>query len=241
MKIKHKEQSAMKLFRLRGVLLLAVFVAALALSAVAAADETPLNLPFTAGEKFSGKSEGEPEFVSSNGTVICKEAKAVEAESAYESNLPPLGKFKIDFTGCTDKTVKEPCTGLGEASGTILVGGTFHLVWDEEGATFELTVGTLFLVNTVHFICGIAVLFTVEGEQLCLDLKPTESSKTHSFHCVANGLKQKDSWCKKDVAGCKELVVPVLKTSINEAVPGESAELALGNVTQAASIAAMAL
>jgi hypothetical protein len=226
---------------LLGVLLVAAFVAALALSAVAAADETPLNLPFTAGEKFSGKSEGEPEFISSNGTIICKEAKGVEAESAYESNLPPLGKFKIDLTGCKDKLGGTECTGLGEAAGTILVGGTFHLVWDEEGATFELTVGTLFLVSTVHLICGTTVLFTLEGEMLCLDLKPTESSKTHSFHCVANGVKQKDAWCKKDISGCKELVVPVLKTSINEAVPGETALLALGNLTQANPIAAMAL
>jgi hypothetical protein len=231
----------MKRFSLRGVLLLAVFVAALAMSAVAAADETPLNLPFTAGEKISGKSEGEPEFLSSNGTVICKEANAVEAESAYESNLPPLGKFKISFTGCRDKvSLATTCTGLGDAAGTILVVGTFHLVWDEEGTTFELTVGTLFLVNAVHFSCAL-ILFKVEGEQLCLDLKPTELSKTHSFHCVANGVKQADSWCKKDVAGCKELVIPVLKTSINEAVPGESAWLGLLNFTQAASIAAMAL
>jgi hypothetical protein len=240
MKTKHKEQLAMRRFSLRGVVLLAVFVAALALSAVAAADETPLNLPFTAGEKFSGKSEGEPEFLSSNGTVICKEANGVEAESAYESNLPPLGKFKISFTGCRDKFLGTPCTGLGDPEKTILVTGTFHLVWDEEKTTFELTVGTLFLVNPVHFSCAM-ILFKVEGEQLCLDLKPTELSKTHSFHCVANGVKQNDSWCKKDVAGCKELVIPVLKTSINEAVPGESAELALGNSTQAVANAAMAL
>jgi hypothetical protein len=230
----------MRLLRLHGVVLLAVFAVALALSAVAAADETPLNLPFTAGEKFSGKSEGEPEFISSNGTVICKEANAVEAESAYESNLPPLGKFKLTLTGCKAKSFGTPCTGLGDAEGTILLAGTFHLVWDEEGTKFELTVGTLLLVSPAHFSCSL-ILFKVEGEQLCLDLKPTELSKTHSLHCVANGVKQNDSWCKKDVAGCKELVIPLFKTAVNEGVPGESAWLSLLNITEAAANAAMAL
>jgi len=231
----------MKRFRLLGLLLVALFVAAMAMSAVAVADETPLNLPFKAGETFTGKSEGEPEFNSSNGTVICKEATALLAENTIESNLPPLGKFQIHFSVCRDKILGTVCTGLGEAAGTILAGGTWHLVWDEKGATFELTVATLFLVATVHFSCGV-VLFKVEGEQLCLDLKPTELSKTHSFHCIANGAKQEDSWCKKDVAGCKELVTPILKTSVNEAVAQESAELALAQWTvDGEAIAAMAL
>jgi hypothetical protein len=230
----------MKRFRLLGLLLVALFVAAMAMSAVAAADETPLNLPFTA-ETFTGKSEGEPKFISSAGTVICKEATALLAENTIESNLPPLGKFQIHFSGCRNETTGVVCTGLGETAGTILAKGTWHLVWDEKGATFELTVATLFLVEAVHFNCEL-VLFKVEGEQLCLDLKPTELSKTHSFHCIANGAKQEDSWCKKDVAGCKELVTPTLKTSINEAVAQESAELALGQWTvDGEAIAAMAL
>jgi len=229
----------MKRFRLLGLLLVALFVAAMAMSAVAAADETPLNLPFTAGETFTGKSEGAPEFISATGAVVCLEATALLPENTIESNLPPLGKFQIHFLDC--KLGSAVCTGLGENSGIILAKGTWHLVWDEKGATFELTVATLFLVETVHFTCG-ALLIKVEGEQLCLDLKPTELSKTHSFHCIANGTKQEDSWCKKDVSGCKELVTPVLKASVNEAVPAESAELALGQWTvDGVAIAAMAL
>jgi len=231
----------MKRFRLLGLLLVALFVAAIAVSAVAAADETPLNLPFKAGETFTGKSEGEPKFISSAGTVICKEATGLLPDNTIESNLPPLGKFGIHFSVCRDELTGTVCTGLGEAAGTILVNGTWHLVWDEKGATFELTVATLFLVEMVHFACG-PLLFNVEGEQLCLDLKPTELSKTHSFHCIANGPKQEDSWCKKDVAGCKELVKPLLKASVNEAVAQESAELALGQWTvDGEAIAAMAL
>jgi hypothetical protein len=222
----------MKRFRLLGLLLVALFVAAMAMSAVAtAADETPLNLPFKAGETFTGKSEGEPEFKNSNGTVVCKEGVSLLAGNTIDSNLPPLGKFEIHFSGCKQPAINQPCTGLGETEGTILVKGTWHLVWDEKGATFELTVATLFLIEPVHFNCTALVLLKVEGEQLCLDLKPTELSKTHTFHCIANETKQEDSWCKKDVAGCKELVTPKLLTSVNEAAAKESAELALGSWT----------
>jgi hypothetical protein len=103
-------------------------------------------------------------------------------------------------------------------------------------------VATLFLVAPVHLNCTALVLFKVEGELLCLDLKPTELSKTHSFHCIANGTKQEDSWCKKDVGGCKELVIPKLNESVNEAAAKEIAELALGSWTvDGEPIAAMAL
>lgn len=232
----------MKRFRLLGLLLVALFVAAMAMSAVAAADETPLNLPFKAGETFTGKSEGATEFNSSNGTVICLEGTALLPENTIESNLPPLGKFGIHFSDCLDKATKAKCTGLGETEGTILVQGTWHLVWDEKGAAFELTVATLFLVEPVHFNCTALILIKVEGEQLCLDLEPTKLSVTHSFHCIANGTKQEESWCKKDVAGCKELVTPILKSSTNEAAAKESAELALGSWTvDKEPIAAMAL
>jgi len=46
----------MKRFRLLGIVLVAVFASAMAMSAVAAADETPLNLPFTAGEHLPVKA-----------------------------------------------------------------------------------------------------------------------------------------------------------------------------------------
>jgi hypothetical protein len=104
------------------------------MSAVAAADETPLNLPFKAGETFTGKSEGvEPRFIISSGTIICTAAVSLLAENTIESNLPPLGKFQIHFSGCRDEGTGQKCTGLGETpEGTILVGGTWHLVWDEK-------------------------------------------------------------------------------------------------------------
>jgi hypothetical protein len=238
---RHKEHSVMKRFRLLGTLLVAVFATAMAMSAVAAADETPLNLPFKAGEVFTGKSEGEPKFISSNGTVACKEATSLLAENTIESNLPPLGKFQIRFLGCKDEATGTTCTGLGDTAGTVLYGGTWHLVWDEKGATFELTVALLFLIAPVHFNCSV-VLIKLEGELLCLELKSTELSKTHSYHCIANGTTQEDSWCKKDVAGCKELVKPLFKCSVNEAEGTPCAVLGLGSWTvDGEAIAAMAL
>jgi hypothetical protein len=231
----------MKRFRLLGLLLVAVFAAALVMSAAAAANETPLNLPFKVGEAFTGKSEGEPKFISSSGTLVCKEGISLLAENTIESNLPPLGKFQIRFSGCKDEATGATCTGLGETAGTILYGGTWHLVWDEKG-TFELTVALLFLIAPVHYNCTALVLFKVEGELLCLELKPTELSKTHSYHCIANGTTQEDSWCKKDVAGCKELMTPVFKCSVNEAEGKPCAVLGLGSWTvDGEAIAAMAL
>jgi len=107
------------------------------------------------------------------------------AENTIESNLPPLGKFQMHFTGCKDKGTGATCTGLGEAAGVSLVGGTWHLVWDEKaGSAFELTVATLFLLNAAHFNCTALVLLKLEGEQLCLDLDPLTLSKTHEFHCI---------------------------------------------------------
>jgi hypothetical protein len=234
----------MKRFTLLGVVLIAIFAASAALSAVAFADETPLDLPFVANETMTGKSEGEPEFKSSNGTVICKEATE---EGNIESNLPPLGLFHIHFKGCKDKATGVTCTGLGEESGVILVLGKWHLVWDEKlKAKYELHTATLFLVEPVHFTCFI-VLIEVKGETLCLDLKEEESEKTHSFHCVGEESEKKflqnDEWCKKDVkAECVELITPKLETSINHEAFGGSFELALGNASRAKEkVAAMKL
>ena len=170
------------------------------------------------------------------------------AENTIESNLPPLGKFQMHFTGCKDKGTGATCTGLGEAAGVSLVGGTWHLVWDEKaGSAFELTVATLFLLNAAHFNCTALVLLKLEGEQLCLDLDPLTLSKTHEFHCIVKKatepIEQEDTWCKKDVAKvCTELVTPKLNTSVNEAAGKASALLSLGSWTvDGVAISAMPL
>lgn len=231
-----------RLFRLLGALFAMVVAVGMMLASTVLGDTTPLILPFTAGLAFTGENNTElpalPEFISSNGTVVCLTAPA---SGTIDSNLPPLGTFHIEFKDCLDKTTKAKCTGEGEAIGVILVLGTWHLPWDEEGSTFELHVGTLFLIELVSFHCTALVLLEVKGSELCLDLKPEESNKIHSFHCIALGTKQMDSWCVKDESGCKELMTPLLLTSVNKAPFKESAELALGETISVNALATMAL
>jgi hypothetical protein len=66
------------------------------------------------------------------------------------------------------------CTGLGEATGVILVSGESHLAVDTE--TPALGAGILLLVNTVHFSCF--VLIEVTGQELCL-AKPVNTFAKH--------------------------------------------------------------
>lgn len=230
----------MRSFRLLGMMLVAMFALLAVLSTVALADETPLVLPFEAGQALTGTNVGKPQFINPNGTVICESASALETN--IESNLPPLGKFHIHFKGCKDKTTGATCTGLGEELGIILVLGTWHLVWDEKSPTFELHVATLFLIETVHFNCTALVLLEVKGEQLCLDLEPEVSKTTHEFHCFQKEGKQEDQWCKKDLsAECMELVTPILLTSVNHGTAKESAEEALGTFTYPVAVATHSL
>lgn len=222
-----------------GALLVSVFAVAAMSSAAAFGDETPLDLPFTANEVVEGSGQGS-EFISSLGTITCAEASILESD--IESNLPPLGAFHIDYSGCKDKGTGTTCTGLGEAGGVILTLGTWHLVWDKEEASFELHTATLFLISPVHFNCSIVVLVEAKGEQLCLDLNPEEARRLHSFHCIASGASQKGSWCKKDVEEtCVGSVVPKLEASVNHAAFQPSAYLALGSIVTAEPIAAMLL
>jgi len=90
-----------------------------------------------------------------------------------------LGPFTIDFKGCKDPTTGATCTGLGEASGVILVTGEAHLVVDVESPA--LGAGLLFLISTVHYSCSI-ILVELKGEVLCL-IKPV-ATKTAHFEIV---------------------------------------------------------
>lgn len=233
----------MRRLKLLGLALLAVFASAAALSSSALALELPENLPVSESTRtFTGKNEGETEFKTVGiAPVKCTEVTGEGSEEAKK----PLGTVHFDFKNCTteESGLKVKCTGLGETtSGTILVLGTWHLVFDrKKGGTFaELTTGPLFLISLVHFSCSSLILVEVHGEQLCLHLKATEKSTTHSFHCVVAGTtenEQSEEWCKKDVAGaCTEPVVPRLRASVNHAAEVESAELALGNSKYAVEI-----
>jgi hypothetical protein len=235
-----------KRFSLLSLGLLAVFVAAAAMATSAFAVQ-PSNLP-TGVKAFTGVSEGETVYHGAEGDIKCPEASGTGEET---SNEPPLGPFHIDFKGCNTVVagVVVKCTGLGEATaGTILVLGTWHLVFDREvGHAFTgLTVASLFLVNTVHFTCSVLLLET-KGEVLCLDLKPTENVAKHSFHCTgANATTANEEWCMggEDVLGTEsmcigEWLLPKLEESVNHTPFKTATELALGNSTYGVAVAGM--
>jgi len=225
----------MKRFSLLGLGLLVVLVATAA-AATSALAVQPSNLP-TGVKKYTGAAEGETEFHSSQGIVICKTAASEGGEET--SNEPPTGPFHIAFKECKNKETGIVCTGLGDGSGIILALGTTKLVFDRPaGGTFtELTTATLFLVNTVHFSCSGLILIEVKGEVVCLDLKPTEANTKHSFHCTGRvnaetkKLESNEEWCKGgDVASaCVEPTKPKLEESVNHAAFTEAVQLGLGN------------
>jgi len=233
----------MKRFSLLALGLLAVLVAAAAMATSAFAVQ-PSNLP-TGVKAFTGVSEGATVYHSESGNIKCPEATGTGEET---SNEPPLGPFHIDFTNCESETLKTKCTGLGEATtGTILVLGTWHLVFDREvGKAFSgLTVATLFLTNLVHFSCGALVLVETKGEVLCLDLKPTEANAKHSYHCTGvatNPPAANEEWCMggETAEACTgEWLLPKLEESTNHAAFKGATELALGITTYAVAVTGM--
>jgi hypothetical protein len=76
-----------------------------------------------------------------------------------------LGTFHFDLLQCKiNSPIAAECTGLGEAAGTVLALGTYHLVFD---SLILLGAAVLLLFNEAHFACSI-VLVKVKGELLCL-------------------------------------------------------------------------
>jgi len=231
----------MKRFSMLALGLMAVLVAAAAMATSAFAVQ-PSNLP-TGVKAFTGASEGKTIYHSESGDIECETAAGTGEET---SNEPPLGPFHIDFHKCKLVGLGTICTGLGElTAGDILVLGTWHLVFDREvGKAFTgLTVGTLFLVNLVHFSCGALILIETKGEVLCLDLKPTEANTKHSYHCTgASATKANEEWCMGgEVAeACTgEWLLPELEESVNHAPFKLATELALGNATYAVAVTGM--
>jgi len=235
----------MKRLGLLGFGLLTVLAAAAAMATSAFAVQ-PSNLP-EGVKKYTGVSEGETEFHSSSGIVVCKTASSENGEET--SNLPPSGPFHIDFKECKNKETGITCTGLGEAAGIILALGTTKLVFDKPaGGSFELlTTATLFTVTLLHFNCSALVLIEVKGDVVCLDLKATENVVTHSFHCTGRvnaetkKVESNEEWCMGgDVNNaCVESLKPVLLESVNHNPFTEAVQLGLGNTTYSVPVTGM--
>jgi hypothetical protein len=235
----------MKRFSLLGLGLLAVLMSAAAMATSAFAVQ-PSNLPEGA-KQFAGTNEGTTVFHNlTAGDITCTTASSLEgAENEETSNLPPLGPFHIHFKECVAAATGSTCTGLGETTaGTILVLGTWHLMFDRpRGGSFTgLTTAVLYLLSpTVVFHCTALVLVEVKGEALCLHLKAEETNKFHSFHCTGEGDNPNDEWCKGgDVGGtCVEPTVPSLLGSVNKAAFTTSLELALADTNYLVAITGM--
>jgi hypothetical protein len=169
--------------------------------------------------------------------VTCTTAKG---EGVEETSKPPKGTAHGTAENCTSKagglTVK--CTGLGDATGVVLVLGTGAMVFDKLiGKAFEgLTTAVLAKNEAVHFACGGLVLVEVlPGETLCLALNPTVKSATHEGHCIgeiSGGVPKPIEGWGTDVGGVfTGGKVPVLLASINHGAAVPALQLGLGTVT----------
>ena len=233
-----------RLFRLLGGLFVTVVVVSTMLATSAFGATQPTQEPFEKGETFTGENDGtgedaEPQFNSSTGTVVCKEATA---EGTIESNSPPLGTFHIHFAGCKDKGTGATCTGSGENAGIILVLGTWHLPWDETSTNWELTCRDPVLNRRSALPVHSAGLNQRQGQSALLRLRTRILKEIHLFHCLSNGNSQTDTWCTADKAGsCMELETPLLLSSTNHATFKEAAELALGSVKTTRKVATVEL
>lgn len=216
----------MRRLKFLGLVLVAVFASAAALSTSAYAVSLPENLPLTStGGKITGNSEGEPSL---NGAteIKCKEAPSEGTEEAGKEGVAPAGTYHITFKGCSTLSGLVKCNSLGDASGVILALGTWKLVFDVISP--ELLTATVFTQEVIHIECS-TTLVEVKGSVLCLDLKPTESNVTHSFHCIAEKAKATEKhYFSKDPGGT-EVAVQLL-CALNHGAFEECAELALGSV-----------
>src|SRR6202035_2679913 len=152
----------MRRFKLLGLALMAVFIAAVAVVGTASA-ALPKVLP-EAAKNWTGASDGGGIVLLGSADITCTEAPAT---GTLEANKP-LGSFHIEFKNCTTEKGAIKCTGLGDSAGVILALGTWHLVFDN---LTTLSVATLSLFEKIHLNCSALVLVLVSGELVCLGLK----------------------------------------------------------------------
>jgi hypothetical protein len=148
-----------------------------ALTAGTASAELPqlLNAAGTAvtSESYTGESGATKLRTLGGSETNCETSTAEGTLEREATSKGYLGPFHIMFNKCTSPTIfgTATCTGANEVTGTILVLGTAHLVYD---ILTTLGVGVLFLLNELHFTCslaGVNELVLVKGSVICL-IKP---------------------------------------------------------------------
>jgi hypothetical protein len=235
----------MRRITMLGAMLAIVLVGASVLANVAPAAEVPENLPFSATARgFTTASVGTPRLNSGADNVECEKAEGSGTEEPGAAGVAPHGAFHITLTKCKESLFGQTCTGTGDAAGSVLVLGTYQLVWDRKnGGSFELTVATVFFVKTA-FDCTALAKLEFEGSQVCLDKRPTESNVTHEFQCVPTaekGATQSEEYCLVDEGGKCTWIKPNLSGRLNSAKNEPAAEEASGTNTFTEAIAADAL
>jgi hypothetical protein len=225
---------------LMGVVVLSGFVSAMASAAL------PVILnkakAVAGAVTFSGTSTKETtlSILKESLKVLCGTTKS---EGEFEAGKP-LGPFHIHFTKCTTN-LGGTCTGLGDETGSILVLGIAHIVYDT--LTPALGAAVLFLIEpTVHFSCtvaGITKLILVKGENLCLITPINSLATTFTVKCEASKSTAGDPlevvyW---NEAGTEVNIKEGLLSSQNDGTSFEmSAEEGLGEFTTAEQVEIMA-
>jgi hypothetical protein len=224
---------------LMGVVVLSGFVSAMASAALPVilnkAKEVAGAVTFSGATVLTTKLA----ILGSSLQVECGETKS---EGEFEAKKP-LGPFHIHFTKCKTN-LGGVCTGLGDETGSILVLGIAHIVYDT--LTPALGAAVLFLIEpTVHFSCtvaGITELILVKGENLCLITPINSLATTFTVKCEATSTagdpKEVVYW---NEAGTEVNIKEGLLSSKNDGTSFEmSSESGSGSFTTATEVEIMA-
>jgi hypothetical protein len=205
-----------------GLVCLSVFVLTAVMSSSASALLLPEILPQAAERTWTGEADGTNTLFEFSGgqKFECKETTVTGTEEAKK----PLGLYHMAFKNCGGVS----CTTAGDAAGTILLLGTWHLVFDQEKP--ELLTGTLFLVELTKMECSLLGKVEIKGSILCLDLPLLTDQRHFLFHCTQDKgvADEKKYFNAGDKAGSEGKVQ--LLASKNGGTFEEWAELALGLV-----------
>lgn len=218
----------MKRFKLVGLACMAILALTVMASASASAN-LPLILPEARPVKFNVKS-GAGEFLQVGAAF--SNVKCKKDTGSGELTEAKLGTFKVKFEECSSP-IAGTCTALkaGEAAGTIEVTGKFHTWYVLDPANTKVA-GLVFLIDPVHFTCGIA-LAKVEG---CVAGSITPVSKkvpTTEHYTVTIAQKEKDVQLITKVfndTGTEEITCE-LKSAENEKAAAQGIEVTTEEVT----------
>jgi len=177
-----------------------------------------MTLPeFSVQTNFKGTS-GKGELKSKE-TISCS---SDTSSTSMEANKH-LGTYAITFSGCTALAGIVKCQSLGDAAGTILTDGSWHLVLETLGGVDKHLI--LFLLKHLHIECAtvlVLVLGTLLGE-----LKPL-GVKTKNFEIKIEAPNSKQEFTSYENEG-GTLVAAGLRVATNEGTEEAGIEISKEN------------